>query len=166
VLPGPPPRDESGAAAFGPAEDLDDLCAALRARLEGELHVRAHLLQAARAYVRQHGPSIDQAALVAVLERVALEYRTTAEVASYGTARLVDYVVRQERAATWTPFGRAAPQAMLPPHFGLEADNRFREVNNQRRTIRSWLREQHLFALARREFAARRQAAFIAEGLA
>jgi hypothetical protein len=166
VLPDPPRRDEAEAAAFGPAEGVDDLCAALRARLEGELHVREHLLQAARAYVRQHGPNIHQADLVAALERVALEYRSPPEVASYGIERLVDYIVGQERAATWMPFGRAAPQAVLPPYFGLEADNRFREVNNQRRTISSWLREQHLFALARREFAARRQAAFVAEGLA
>ena len=56
------------AAAFGPAEGLEELCDALRARLAGELHVREHLLQAARAYVRQHGPNIDQAALVEALE--------------------------------------------------------------------------------------------------
>jgi hypothetical protein len=149
-----------------PAEGIDDLCAALRARQEGEPHVREHLLQAARTYVRQHGPNIDQAALVAALEGVALERRSRAEVAGYGVDRLVDHVVRQERAATWMPFGRAAPQAVLPPYFGREAENQFREVNNQRRTIRSWLREQHLFALARKEIAARRQAAFAAEGLA
>ena len=59
---------ESSAAAFGPAEGLEELCDALRRRLAGELHVREHLLQAARAYVRQHGPNIDQAALVEALE--------------------------------------------------------------------------------------------------
>jgi hypothetical protein len=47
VLPDPPPIDETEAAAFGPAEGLEDLCAANRARLAGELHVREHLLQAA-----------------------------------------------------------------------------------------------------------------------
>ena len=101
------------AAAFGPAEGLDELCDALRARLAGELHVREHLLQAARAYVRQHGPNIDQAALVAALEAVACEHRSRAEVAGYGVDRLVDHVVRQERAATWMPFGRPAPQGHL-----------------------------------------------------
>jgi hypothetical protein len=166
VLPDPPRRDEAEAAAFGPAEGLDELCAALRARLEGELHVREHLLQAAGAYVRQHGPNIDQAALVAALEAVALEHRSRAEVAGYGVDRLVDYVVLQERAAPWMPFGRAAPQAILFPYFGLEAANRLREIDNQRRTIGCWLHEQHRFVLARKEFAARRQAAFVAEGLA
>ena len=42
------------------------------------------------------------------------------EVAGYGVDRLVDHVVRQERAATWMPFGRAAPKAILPPCFGEE----------------------------------------------
>ena len=90
---------ESAAAAFGPAEGLDELCDALRARLAGELHVREHLLQAARAYVRQHGPNIDQAALVAALEAVACEHRSRAEVAGYG----VD-------AWSTTSSGRSAPQ--------------------------------------------------------
>ena len=40
VLPDPPLRDETDAAAFGPDEGLDDLCKALRARLAGELHER------------------------------------------------------------------------------------------------------------------------------
>ena len=71
----------------------------LRARLDGELHVREHLLQAARAYVRQHGPNIDQAALVAALEAVACEHRSRAEVAGYG----VD-------AWSITSSGRSAPQ--------------------------------------------------------
>ena len=166
-LPVPPIRDQADAAAFGPVEGLEDLCAALRDRLQGEPHVREHLKQSTGAYVRQHGPKLDQTALVDALEGVALEHRSPAEVAGYGVDRLVDYVVGQERTAAYVPFGRrAVPQAVLPPYFATEADNRFREVNNQRRTIRSWLREQHLFALARREFAARRQAAFIAEGLA
>jgi hypothetical protein len=55
------------AADFGAVEGLDELCDALRAHLAGEPHVREHLLQAARAYVRQHGPDIDQAALVEAL---------------------------------------------------------------------------------------------------
>ena len=122
LLPEPDPATyESAAAAFGPAEGLDELCDALRARLAGELHVREHLLQAARAYVRQHGPNIDQAALVAALEAVACEHRSRAEVAGYGVDRLVDHVVRQERAATWMPFGRPAPKGILPPYFGDEA---------------------------------------------
>ena len=108
-----PRRYESGAAAFGPAEGLDELCGALRARLAGELHVREHLLQAARAYVRQHGPNIDQAALVAALEAVACEHRSRAEVAGYGVDAMVDYVVSKERAATWMPFGR--PRAKRRP---------------------------------------------------
>jgi hypothetical protein len=166
VLPDPPRREETEAAAFGPAEGLDELCAALRARLEGELHVREHLLQAARAYVRQHGPNIHQAALVTALERVALEYRNPPEVASYGVDRLLDYIVAQERAARYVPFGRRSAQDVLPPYFGQEAENRFREVNNQRRTVVEWIRRNYRFALARVEIAARRQAAFAAEGLA
>ena len=165
-LPDPPPRNETEARAFGPAEGLQDLCAAIRARLAGELHVREHLLQAARAYVRQHGSTIDQAALTAALEAVALEHRGREEVAGYGVDRLVDHVVRQERAAAWIPFGRAAPQATLSPYFGFEAKNRFREVNDQRRVVRNWIRRNYVFALARAEIANRRQTAFAAEGLA
>ena len=110
-------RYESNAAAFAPIEGLEELRDALRARLAGELHVREHLLQAGRAYVRQHGPNIDQAALVAVLEPVACEHRSRAEVSSYGVDCLVDYVVRQERAATWIPFGRPPRHARLAPCF-------------------------------------------------
>jgi hypothetical protein len=167
LLPEPAVDEHSyEAAAFGPAEGLDELCDALRARLAGELHVREHLLQAARAYVRQHGPTIDQAALVAALEGVALEYRTRSEVASYGVDRLVDHVVRRERAATWTPFGRPAPKGILPPYFGDEAPNLFREVNRQRYFLRDWLRRNHLYAIARHAIAARREAAFAEAGLA
>ena len=166
VLPDPPPWDETDAAAFGPAERLDDLRQALRIRLDGELHVREHLLQAARAYVRQHGPKIDQAALVAALEGGALEYRTQGEVAAYGIDRLVDHVVRQERAATWIPFGRPPRPARLKPYFRLEGANRFGVLNDQRRFLRSWISRQHVYALARREIAERRAAAFAAEGLA
>ena len=71
-------RYESNAAAFGAVEGVEELRDALRLRLAGEPHVREHLLQAARAYVRQHGPNVDQTALVAALERVALEHRTEA----------------------------------------------------------------------------------------
>ena len=156
---------ESGAAAFGPAEGLDELCDALRARLGGELHVREHLMQAARAYVRQHGPNVDQAALVAALEAVAGEHRSRAEVAGYGIDRMVDHVVRQERAATWMPFGRPA-KAILPPYFDDEAANLFREVNRQKQFLRDWLRRNYLYAIARHEIASRRAAAFEAAGLA
>jgi hypothetical protein len=167
LLPGPDAATyESTAADFGPAEGLDQLCEALRARLAGELHVREHLLQAARAYIRQHGPNIDQAALVAALEAVACEHRSRAEVAGYGVDRLVDHVVRQERAATWMPFGRAAPKGILPPYFGGEAANLFREVNRQRHFLRDWLRRNYLYAIARHEIASRRAAAFAAAGLA
>jgi hypothetical protein len=167
LLPEPDPAAyEGAAAAFKPAEGLDDLCDALRARLAGELHVREHLLQAARAYVRQHGPDIDQAALVAALEAVACEHRSSAEVAGYGVDRLVDHVVRQERAATWMPFRRPAPKPILPPYFGEEAPNLFREVNRQRSFLKGWLRRNHLRAIARHEIASRRAAAFAAAGFA
>jgi hypothetical protein len=156
----------SAAAAFGPAEGLDELCDALRARLGGELHVREHLMQAARAYVRQHGPTIDQAALVAALEAVASERRSRAEVAAYGVDRLVDYIVRQERAATWMPFGRPASKGILPPYFGEETANLFREANRQRHFLKDWLRRTYLYALARHEIASRRAVAFAEAGLA
>ena len=159
-------RYESSAGAFGPVEGLEELCDALRLRLAGEPHVREHLLQAARAYVRQHGPNIDQAALVAALEAAACEHRSRAEVAAYGVDRLVDHVVRQERAATWMPFGRPAPKAILTPYFGDEAPNLFREVNRQRYFLRDWLRRHHLYAIARHAIAARRDAAFAEAGLA
>jgi hypothetical protein len=168
LLPEPDPAItyQSAAAAFGPAEGLDDLCAALRTRLVGELHVREHLLQAARAYVRQHGPNIDQAALVAALEAVACERRSRAEVTGYGVDRMVDHVVKRERAATWMPFGRPTPKAILPPYFGDEAANLFREANRQRRFLRDWLRRNYLHAIARHAIASRREAAFAEAGLA
>jgi hypothetical protein len=87
-------------------------------------------------------------------------------VAGYGMDRLVDHLVRQERAATWMPFGRPAPKAILPPYFGGEAANLFREVNRQKHFLRDWLRRNHLYAIARREIASRRAAAFEAAGLA
>ena len=140
VLPEPPPENyASEAAPFGPAEGLDELCDALRGRFAGEPHVRQHLLQAARTYVRQHGPNIDQAALVAALEAVALEQRTRVEVAGYGVDRLVDRVVRQERAATSVLFGRPAPKEILPPFFGEEAPN----------VPRDWLQRNCLCAITR-----------------
>jgi hypothetical protein len=157
---------QSGAAAFGDVEGLDDLRGALRARLAGKSHVREHLLQAARAYVRRHGPDIDQSALVTALETVASEHRSPAEVAGYGLDRLVDHVVRHERAATWIPSGRTTPKAVLPPYFGEEAPNLFREVDRQRCFLRDWLRRNCLRAIARREIASRRAAAFAAAGLA
>jgi hypothetical protein len=158
---------ESAAAAFELAEGLDELCDALRVRVTGELHVRKHLMQAARAYVRQHGPNVDQAALVEALEAVALEYRSQGEVAAYGVDSLVDYVVRRERAATWVPFGRRPPpKAILPPYFGEEAPYLFRETDRQRHFLRDWLRRNHRYAIARHEIASRRAAAFAAAGLA
>jgi len=157
---------ESGAAAFGPAEGLDELSDALRTHLAGELHVREHLMQAARAYVRQHGPSVDQAALVAALEAVAGEHRRHAEVSGYGVDAMVGYVVSKERTAIWIPFGRPTPKGILPPYFGGEAANLFREVNRQKHFLRDWLRRNHLYAVARHEIASRRAAAFEAAGLA
>jgi hypothetical protein len=135
-------------------------------RVAGEPHVREHLLQAARAYVRQHGPEIDQATLVAALESVALEHRSRLEVAGYGVDRLVEYVVRQERAASWMLFGRRAHEGILPPYFGEEAPNLFREANRQRHFLRDWLQRNCMYAIARREIASRRAAAFAAAGLA
>jgi hypothetical protein len=167
LLPEPDARAyESEAAAFGLAERLGEFCDALRARLAGELHVREHLLQAARAYVRQHGPNIEQTTLVAALEAVACEHRSRAEVSGYGVDRLVDHVVTQEKVATWTPFGRSAPKGTLPPYFGEEAANLFREVNRQRHFLRDWLQRNCLYAIARHEIASRRAAAFVAAGLA
>jgi hypothetical protein len=157
---------ESSVADFGPAEGLDELCDVLRARLAGELHVREHLMQAARVYVRQHGPTVDQAALVAALEAVAGEHRSRAEVAGYGVDRLVDHVVRQERAATWMPFGRPDSKGILPPYFGEEAPNLFREANRQRHFLKDWVSRNYLYAIARHEIASRRAAAFAAAGLA
>ena len=157
---------ESSVATFGPAEGLDELGDALRARLADEPHVREHLMQAARAYVRQHGPTIDQHALVAALESVALEHRSRGEVAGYGVDRLVDHIVRQGRAANYIPFGHTeAPRPILPPYFGTEGTNRFVVIGDQRRALRAWLHRNHLFAMARREIASRRAAAFEAAGL-
>jgi hypothetical protein len=167
LLPEPTSNGHSvGTTTLWPVAGLDDLRDALRARLAGEPHVREHLLQAARTYVRQHGPEIDQAALVEALEEVAAEHRSSAEVAGYGVDRLVDHVVRQERAATWMPFGRPPRPARLKPYFGLEGTNRFAVLNDQRRFLRSWISRQHVYARARREIAERRAAAFAAEGLA
>jgi hypothetical protein len=123
-------------------------------------------MQAARAYVHQYGPDTDQAALVAALEAVADEHRSRAEVAAYSVDAMVDYVISKERAATWMPFGRPAPKAILPPYFGGEAANLFREVNRQKHFLRDWLRRNHLYAVARHEIASRRAAAFEAAGLA
>ena len=100
------------------------------------------------------------------MRRVALEYRTQGEVAAYGVDSLVAYVVQQERAATWMPFGRPPRPARLKPYFGPEGANRFAVLNDQRRFIRSWISRQHVYALARRQIAERRAAAFAAEGLA
>jgi hypothetical protein len=154
------------AAAFEPAEGLDDLCAALRARLAGELHVREHLLQAARAYVRHHGPSIDQAALATALESVACEHRSRPEVAAYGVASMVDYVVSKQRAATWMPFGRPPRHARLAPCFGKGGSSLLTELRKQKDFLRGWIGRQHVYTLARREIATLRAAAFAAEGLA
>jgi hypothetical protein len=167
LLPKPEPhRYATSAAAFAPAEGLDDLCDALRARLEGELHVREHLMQAARAYVRQQGLNVEQRFLVAALEGVALEYRTQGEVAAYGVDRMVDHVVMQERAATWIPFGRPPRHARLTPCFGDEGASLLAEFRKQKNFLRGWISRQHVYTLARREIAALRAAAFAAEGLA
>jgi hypothetical protein len=167
LLPEPRLDDcRTGTAPFGPLEGLDELRDALRARLAGEAHVREHLLQAAHAYVRQHGPDIDQTALVVALEAVARDHRSSPEVRGYGVDRLVDHVVQQRRAASSVSTRRPPPKRRLPPYFGEEAPNRFREANRQRQFLRDWLRRNYLFAVARREFASRRAAAFAAAGLA
>ena len=116
--------------------------------------------------MRQHGPEIDQPPWSRPWRPSRSEHRSRAEVAGYGVDRLVDHVVRQERAATWMPFGRPPRPARLKPYFGLEGANRFAVLNDQRRFLRSWISRQHVYALARREIAERRAAAFAAEGLA
>jgi hypothetical protein len=167
LLPEPDATTYEGTAAdFGPVEGLDELCDALRARLAGELHVREHLLQAARAYVRQHGPNIDQAALVGALEAVACEHRSRAEVAAYGVDAMVNYVVSKERAATWIPFGRPPRHARLAPCFGGQGASLLDELRKQKNFLRGWISQQHVFNLARREIETLRAAAFAAEGLA
>jgi hypothetical protein len=168
VLPEPDPYSYRAGQAegFAPAEGPDELVEQIRARLQGALHVREHLLAVARSYIRQHGPDIDQAPLVKALESVAREFRNAGEVAGYGVDRMVEHVAKQEKAATWTPFGRSAPKGTLPPYFGEEAANLFREVNRQRHFLRDWLQRNCLYAIARHEIASRRAAAFVAAGLA
>jgi hypothetical protein len=167
LLPEPDPYSyETTAAEFAPAEGLEELCAMLRERLKGEPHVREHLMHAARAYLRQHGPNVEQAPLVAALEGVAREFRSHGEVAGYGVDRMVEHVARQERAASFSPFGRPPRPARLPPYFGTEDANRFRVLNDQRPFLRSWVSRQHFYVIARREIAELRAAAFAAEGLA
>jgi hypothetical protein len=164
LLPEPEVHYETDAAAFGPVEGLEELCAAVRARLEGEFHVREHFLQAARAYVRQHGVNIDQAKLTEALEAVARERRSRAEVAGYGVDRIVDHVVQKERASPPDIFA-PAPQEILPPYFGTEGENAWRVTNDQHRFVREWLSRNRGIAVARRKFAARRAEALAAEGL-
>jgi hypothetical protein len=167
LLPEPEPDSyETSAGEFAPAEGLEELSGLLRTRLRGELHVREHLMQAARGHIRQHGANVEQAPLVAALEGVAREFRGSGEVAGYGVDSMVAYVARQERAATWVPFGRPPRPARLKPYFGSEGTNLFAEFGEQRRFLRSWITRQHAYAVARREIAARRAVAFAAEGLA
>ena len=132
----------------------------------GELHVREHLLQAARAYVRQHGPNIDQAALVAALEAVAREYRSRGR--GRGLRRRPPGRSRRQEGARGhldavRPAGAKSHPATL---LRQEAPNLFREVNGQRQFLRGWIRRHHLFAIARHEIAVRREAAFAEAGLA
>ena len=161
-----PRTDAARTTTFGPVEGLDELCDALRARLAGEAHVREHLLQAARAYVRQHGPDIDQAALVEALEEVAAEHRSSAEVAGYGVDRLVDHVVRQDARQPGCRSGDRRRRACCRPTSARKAPNRFREANRQRLFLKDWLRRNYLCAVARHEIASRSATAFAAAGLA
>jgi hypothetical protein len=162
--------EATGAAGFEPAEGLEELIEQIRERLKDELHVREHLMAAARTYIRQHGVNVEQAPLVTALEGVAREFRSPGEVAGYGVDSMVEYVVRQERAANWMPFSvfgsKRTTGGRLPPYFGQESTNRFAVVNDQRRFLRGWISRQHVYALARREIAVLRAAAFAAEGLA
>jgi hypothetical protein len=107
-LPQPAGSAATSPAAFVATEGLDELAAALRARLANQHHVREHLAAAARAYVHDHGGDIDAAALVAMLETVACEHRGRAEVAGYGVDRLVAHIVDRSRQQV---------VAGLPPHF-------------------------------------------------
>jgi hypothetical protein len=170
VLPEPEPHEYSygpgRAEGFEPADGLEGLVEQIRARLQGEPHVRQHLMAAAGSYVAQHGANIAQAPLVAALEVVALEFRSPGEVAGYGVDRMVAYAAAQARSTTWRPFAPIALHAHLAAFWGEEGTNRFRAVNDQRRFLRDWISRQHLYAIARRELAALRTAAFAAEGLA
>jgi hypothetical protein len=87
-------------------------------------------------------------------------------VAGYGVDRLVDHVVRQERAATWMPFGRPPRHARLAPCFGGEGASLLGELRNQKNFLRGWISRQHVYTLARREIATLRAAAFAEAGLA
>ena len=157
---------ETGRAeAFEPAEGLEGLVEQIRARLQGSPHVREHLMAAALSYFAQHGAHMAQEPLVAALEGVAREFRTPGEVAGYDVDRMVAYAAAQARSATWRPF-RPPRHARLPSYWGEEGENRFRVANDQRRFLRDWIRHQHLYAIAARELAALRSAAFAAEGLA
>jgi hypothetical protein len=78
---------------------------------------------------------------------------------------MVDYVVNQEALDAGKSHRQTAPKGILPPYFGREAENRFREVNRQRAFLRGWLHQNWTFAIARREIADRRAAAFAAAGL-
>ena len=111
-------------------------------------------MQAARAYLRQHGANVDPKPLVDALEGVAHEFRDRGEVAGYGVDRMVDHVARQERSATWMPFSRPATPARLAPYFGTEGTNQFAVINDQKRYLRGWIGRQHVYTLARREIAA------------
>jgi hypothetical protein len=97
---------------------------------------------------------------------VAGEYRSRAEIAAYGVASMVDYVVSKERAATWMPFGQPPRQARLAPCFGEEGASLLDELRKQKNFLRGWISRQHVYSLARREIATLRAAAFAAEGLA
>ncbi len=93
--------------AFGPLGDLDELVAALRERLEGEIHVREHLAAAISSYVHGADGTIDAEALVSALTSLAEEFRTPTEVAGYNLDSLVDWHLARKPAEP-------------PPHFAAD----------------------------------------------
>ena len=56
--------------------------------------------------------------------------------------------------------------ARLKPYFGPEGSSLLGELRKQKAFLRGWISRQHVHALARRQIAERRAAAFAAEGLA
>jgi hypothetical protein len=168
VLPEADPYNcEAGpTGGFEPAEGLAGLVDQIQTRLQGEPHVRAHLMAAARSYFRQYGANAAQAPLVAALEGAARQFRSAGEVAGYEVDWMVSYAAAHARNATWQPFARAARHAHLAPFWGEEGANRFRVCDDQCGFLRGWIARQHRYVIAAGELATLRSAAFAAEGLA
>lgn len=100
VLPRPA-YEQHGEAGGTIADNLDGLAEELRRQAAATGHVREPMGGLIRAYVRRHGRGVDRRALASTLTTVAHEFRSPAEVAGYGIARLVDY--HAERAPERAP---------------------------------------------------------------